>query len=284
VSRAAVLAAAAVAVVLVLGVGFFVATRDAGPGSGDDATMEHIHGLGVDPADGTVYAGTHYGLFRISPDGEEAERVADRVQDFMGFTVAGPDRFLASGHPGEGQEGPGSVGLIESTDAGETWTGLSLAGEADFHALEFRHDRVYGLNAMTGEFMMSNDLSTWETRSSLAMADFAVSPEDPNILLATTQDGLARSTDGGRTFSVVENAPLVQLVGWADDGTIAAVTPDGVVYSSRDAGTTWTEGAELGGAPEALTVESATKIYAAANGTVLASQDGGRTFTALYPR
>ena len=98
---------------------------------GASAEMEHIHGIGVDPEDGAVYAGTHYGLFRIV-DGR-ATRVADRVQDFMGFTVVGPEHFLASGHPGEGQGGPGSVGLIESDDAGETWQELSLSGEADFY-------------------------------------------------------------------------------------------------------------------------------------------------------
>ena len=40
-------------------------------------------------------------------------------------------------HPGESQVGPPSVGLIQSTDGGRSWTGLSLSGEADFHALEY---------------------------------------------------------------------------------------------------------------------------------------------------
>ena len=35
----------------------------------------------------------------------------------------------------------------------------------------------------------------------------------------------------------------------------------------------------VGGQPEALTVQSAEEIYAAANGTVLVSSDGGRTFS-----
>ena len=272
--------AAALVVVLVVTV-YLVATRSSDePGSAD---MQHIHGLGTDPGDGTLYAGTHYGLFRISDDGT-ATRVADHVQDFMGFTVAAAGRFLASGHPGDGQDGPGSVGLIESTDRGETWTPLSLAGEADFHALEFRHDRVYGLNAMTGQLLVSEDMRTWEERSDLRMADFAVSPETPDTLLATTEDGLARSTDGGSTFNAVAGAPVALLVSWADDGFIVAVTPEGTVYTSRNDGAAWTKRTSLGGPPEAVTAQSGTKIYAAANGEVLSSDDAGDTFTTLYPR
>jgi hypothetical protein len=58
----------------------------------------HIHGLGVNPADGVLYAGTHHGIYRFA-DGRGPELVGGVVQDFMGFTVAGPDQFLGSGHP-----------------------------------------------------------------------------------------------------------------------------------------------------------------------------------------
>jgi photosystem II stability/assembly factor-like uncharacterized protein len=241
--------------------------------------MEHVHGIGIDPGDGAVYAGTHYGLFRIA-DGR-ATRVADRVQDYMGFTVVGPGRFLASGHPGEGQGGPSSVGLIESTDAGRTWKTLSLSGEADFHALEYRHDRAYGLNSMTGQLLVSTDKQSWEELSRAEIADFAVSPVDADVLVATTEQGLTRSTNGGATFELVESAPVMVFVSWADDGTLAGVTPDGVVYTAQDPADEWTEQARLDGQPEALTIASGTQIYAAANGAVLASTDGGATFSPM---
>lgn len=260
-------------------------SSDDGSGSHSDghdgsaAEMEHVHGIGVDPEDGAVYAGTHYGLFRIV-DGR-ATRVADRVQDFMGFTVAGPEHFLASGHPGEGQDGPGSVGLIESDDAGETWQQLSLSGEADFHALEYRHGRVYGLNSMTGQLLASTDMKSWDELSRTPIADFAVSPQEPEVLIATTEQGLAHSTDGGRNFETVSSAPLMVFVSWAEDGTLAGVTPDGVVYTAADPAGAWSERGTLDGQPEALTAQSASEIYAAANGVVLLSSDGGRTFGTL---
>jgi hypothetical protein len=275
-----VLVVIALLVVAVLG---YLAFRDGGSetAAGAGAELEHVHGLGVDPEAGTLYAGTHYGLFRLPPDGK-GTRVADRVQDFMGFTVAGPDHFLASGHPGAGQDAPSSLGLIESTDGGQTWQPLSLAGEADFHALEYRHGSVYGLNALTGEFMVSDDKTTWKTRSSQPMADFAVSPDDPDVIVATTEQGLASSDDGGRSFTLVRGAPLLLLVSWAEDGTLVGVGPEGTVYVRAGDGEEWQRRGVLKSAPEALAAVSSEEIYAAAGGAVLVSDDGGREFAVRY--
>lgn len=279
-----VLLGAAIVVVLVLVVGIVLLVgsgEDAEISRSADARIEHVHGLGVDTADGVLYAGTHYGLFQL-PEQGEATRVADRVQDFMGFTVAGPNQYLASGHPGEGQDGPSSLGLIESTDGGLTWQSRSLAGEADFHALEARHGLVYGLNSLTGEFMVSADMESWETRAQIPMADFAVSPDDPDALLATTQQGLVRSDDGGRTFQSMPGVPLLQVVSWAMDGTIVGIEPDGTVHASTDDGQTWEQRGSLDEAPHALTAQSDSDIFAAVEGAILASSDGGRSFTVRY--
>lgn len=282
--RRAVLAFLATVIVLVAVAVFLLTRGEDGTGQQADtagAGMAHVHALGVDPQDGALYAGTHYGLFRV-PDQGTATLIADRVQDFMGFTVVGPNQYLASGHPGEGQDGPSSLGLIESVDGGQTWRTLSLAGEADFHALEARHGRVYGLNSMTGALMVSEDRQTWETRSQTPMADFAISPDDPDVLLATTQPGVARSEDGGRSFTVVPDAPILLLLSWAEDGTIVGADPDGTVHASTDDGLTWDQRGDLGAAPEALTATGDNEVYAAIDEAILYSDDGGRTFAVRY--
>jgi len=279
-SRWVIVAVAALAVGMLAFLAFRV--DDSGESSAvAGAEFEHVHGLGVDPGDETLYAATHYGLFSLGDQGEPI-LVADRVQDFMGFTIAGSDHFLASGHPGEAQGGPSSLGLIESTDGGQTWESVSLSGEADFHVLEYRHGQVYGMNALTGEFMVSADMKEWETRTNLPMADFAVSPDDPDVILATTEQGLARSDDGGRSFGVVQSAPLMLLTSWAEDGTLVGVGPDGSVYVSTGDGEEWDQHAVLDASPEALAAVSEKEIYVAAGGAVLASTDGGRTFTVRY--
>ncbi|MGH8305669.1 MAG: F510_1955 family glycosylhydrolase [Steroidobacteraceae bacterium] len=246
--------------------------------AGGSVQLAHVHGLGVDPGTGELYAGSHHGLFRFPQRGEPSG-VGGLVQDFMGFAVVGPNHFLASGHPGAGQDGPSNVGLIESTDGGRTWRTLSLAGQADFHTLKARHGLVYGSNG--GRLMVSQDGRAWDTRARIAMADLAVSPKDPEMLLATTQQGLARSTDGGRSFGLVAGAPLLQLLTWTETGDLVAITPEGTVQVSSDSGTTWSPRGSAGGAPEALTA-SGNQIYAAVEGKIVSSDDGGSTFTTRY--
>lgn len=270
-------ALALVVMLAVAGLSYLALRGDSLDRPTEGPSVGHVHGLGVDPADGTLYAATHHGLLRL-PEGGPASLVADRVQDFMGFTVAGPERFLASGHPAEGQGGPHAVGLIESTDAGLTWTTRSLGGQADFHALEFRHGRVYGLDVITGTLMVSENLTDWTSHDTVPMADFAVSPQDPDVLLATTERGLARSTDGGATFAVVWAGPPLLLVGWAEDGSVAGVTAGGTVFTAADPDGSWVERGSVDGPPEAFLAESALELYAASRGRILSSTDRGETF------
>ncbi|MEV5012114.1 hypothetical protein [Streptomyces sp. NPDC055692] len=118
----------------------------------------------------------------------------------MGFTVIGARTFLGSGHPTEGTDGDANRGLIESTDSGKTWKTLSLRGTTDFHALKYAHDTVYGHDSTSGVLRVSTNHTTWDTRAQLAALDIAVSPKDPDLLLATTEAGVAKSTDGGQKF------------------------------------------------------------------------------------
>jgi len=76
----------------------------------------------------------------------------------------------------------------------------------------------------------------------------------------------------------VPSAPLLQLVYWAEDGTIVGAAPDGTLHASTDDGRTWQRRGSLGAAPHALIATSGSEVFAAVDGAILASADGGRTF------
>jgi hypothetical protein len=252
-------------------------------GDADDPGLAHVHGLGIDPADGTLYAATHYGVFRL-PAGGKPVRIGERRQDTMGFTVVGARRFLGSGHPDPGEpDQPPHLGLIESTDAGRSWRTLSMAGEVDFHALEARHGLIYGHDSLTQQLMVSRDGQRWDRRAQVALADIAVDPGDPEALLATTERGLARSADGGRSFDLVSGAPLSVLVDWPDATNLVAIDPSGAVHHSADGGTTWTKRGQLPGAPTALATRGPSDLYVATEEGVYTSHDGGGSFTLRQP-
>lgn len=248
-----------------------------------DLGLEHVHGLAVDPTDGELYAASHYGVFRLPADGA-AERIADRYQDTMGFTITDDGTFLGSGHPGFGTDPAASplLGLIRSTDRAETWQAVSLEGEADFHALRAAGDRLYGYDSTSGDLMMSDDEgASWQTRSRTAVYDLAVDPRDPDGLLATTDAGPALSRDQGRTFAPLTDAPPLRVLAWAGPD-LFAVDETGTVHVSPDDGSSWTSRGSLGGAPQALHVTEDGELFAAIDDRILASGDGGASWDVRY--
>jgi hypothetical protein len=250
-----------------------------------DPGLVHVHGLGVNPADGLVYAATHFGLWQL-PDEGQATRVGDVGYDLMGFTVVGPDHFQASGHPTAVDGLPPMLGLIESIDGGETWRSTSLLGEVDFHALRVAHDQVYGWSSGDGAFMVSVDGQEWDQRSTASVVDFVVDPDDPETILASTADPdeavrLMRSSDGGRSWEDVEG-PAVARLSWQSTERLWAVGVDGVVWHSTDGGADWQRAeSPVPGRPEAL-VDTGDALYVAAGGAILESTDDGDSWTVRH--
>ncbi|BBZ15989.1 F510_1955 family glycosylhydrolase [Mycolicibacterium gadium] len=248
----------------------------------DTRGLAHIHGLGVNRADGALYAGTHYGVYRLANE-REPELVGDIVQDFMGFTVAGPDHFLGSGHPGEDdRDDPPNLGLIESINGGQSWSSLSMKGQADFHSLDYRHGIVYGLDSGSRTVMVSPDKRTWDRRAAISAIDIAVSPQNANEILAATADGLARSIDQAKTFTPVGAQAQLVFLSWPDDGPVIGVNAIGTVYVSEDSGATWQAKHALGQRPQAVLAAGGGQVFVATESEIHRSTDNGTTFEAFY--
>lgn len=253
-------------------------------GVGDDPGVLHVHGMGINPKDGALFAATHTGVFRI-PESGQAVRMADRWQDTMGFTVVGPDHFLGSGHPDlrdyQAKRLPPLLGLIESTDAGQSWKPLSLLGQSDFHVLRAAHGRIYGFDSTGGAFMVSDDGTSWETRSKLPVIDFAVSPVDPNVIVATTQTGPQHSGDGGRTWVAVVG-PSMLFLAWQEPATLWGVAGSGALFTSGDVGASWQPTGTLPGKPDALLASGATLYASVLEGGIYTSTDRGKSWQLRY--
>jgi hypothetical protein len=259
-----------------------VAAGCGGDGSTDpaaDAGPVHVHGLGVNPGDSSLYIATHTGLFRMAQGSEEAERVGDGYQDTMGFTVVGADHFLGSGHPDLRTDLPSLLGLIESTDAGGSWEPVSLLGEADFHALRAHGSRVLGYDASGDRLMSSTDGGrTWSsTRPPAPLADVVVHPDDPRRLVAASEAGLISSRDGGRSWTAPQSVAVV--LAWPSADALYALAPHGAVSVSRDGGASWAEAGSAPGEPAALTaLDQDTLIVALHDGGFAHSANGGRSW------
>jgi photosystem II stability/assembly factor-like uncharacterized protein len=240
----------------------------------------HVHALGLNPADRSLFIATHTGLFRLEPDAERAERVGDRYQDTMGFTVAAPDHFLGSGHPDVRDDLPPLLGLIESRDAGETWKPIALLGEADFHALRVRGPLLVGYDATGGRVMLSSDRGgSWRSaRAPEPLVDLVIDPDLADRLLAAGKSRLFLSPDGGRTWKPFEDG--TGLLAWPRGDRLYLLDAGGQVWLSRDRGRRWQDRGRIGGRPAALLATGSETLFAATHeGEIKHSSDGGVSWT-----
>lgn len=248
----------------------------------EDPGPLHVHGLGVNPADGALFVATHTGLFRAGPGERRPRRVADRYQDTMGFTVTGPDRFLGSGHPDGRDDLPPFLGLIRSTDAGRSWDPVSLLGKHDFHVLEAAGARIYGygsdFDSRRASLLVSDDGGrSWKERPPPEpLISLAIDPTDPDHVVASGENGTYSSTDAARRWRPLAAEP--GLLAWTRRA-LCRVDGGGDVSCSSGGGGSWQPAGALEG--QAAAFDSAgNDLYAALHdGTVKRSADDGKTWT-----
>ncbi len=234
----------------------------------------HIHNLSLEGD--TLFMGTHEGMWQ-QKSAQVPVLVSQPPFDVMGLTRTG-DRWLASGHPGPDMDAPGNLGLMESTDDGVTWQAVSLSGEVDFHRLVAAGDVVMGVSAHGGMLLRSEDGgASWLDLGTPPLYDLAVDPTDPQVVVATTEAGPVRSTDGGRTFRPITSSVLLALLAWTGNGLYAA-SVDGQILQSTDSGATWNTRGMLAGQVEALAADANT-LVALVDNTIVESTDGGVSFS-----
>ena len=255
--RLALAAAAALAATALVLTG---CTAEASPDTSAPPVIEHVHGIAPDPRGDDLLLATHNGIFAVAESGDVSGPLGGYDFDAMGFTVAGDVPF-ASGTPGPetpAELGAGNLGIIRSDDGGETWVPMAFTGVEDFHVLTAGPDgTLYGVGSSGPELRISTDGGeNWQTSTATGAVDLAVTDEG---ILAATEAGLQRSTDGGKTFAPVAEAPVLYSVAAREDGALVGAGVDGAIWSSAADGT-WTRVGSAQGAVQALNTVGAERI------------------------
>jgi photosystem II stability/assembly factor-like uncharacterized protein len=268
---------------------------------GDDAPPEatttaagsstDVLSIAIDPQDGTLLAGGGPAFYRFKPGGKTPETAAGNIKTPKGSGTLTKDvvaRFtpdgtiIASGHSGEAALPP-VLGLVKSTDEGETWEPVSGLGEADYHEIEIDGDRILALRYEDpGMIQVSSDGGkTWDTREAPSVAapiDVAVNPGNPDQWAVSSDQGTFISANGGKSWRQWDTT-FGPRIAWVKPDALYLAGKDGKVKVSPDAGKTWNEVGTIGAGPKELTFSPKGELYASvAGGEIRRSADGGKTW------
>jgi hypothetical protein len=269
------------------------AAPEATPAPPGSAANAFIGSLAVDPGDGTLMIGTGLGLFRAEKGAQQAERVVGELASPAGtgpvssnlvVRYAASGDLLGSGHPEGGDSGlPEDLGLVRSSDAGDSWEVVSAFGEADFHILQARGDRVVAVKVDEADIQISTDGGrAFEARTPPDLPlDVEFDPEDPARMAIATAKGTFTSADEGRSWRPRDPIPSEQLT-WVKPGELYRADPGGGIKVSADGGATWKDRGNVGLTVNELVHDADGALYASVpGGEIKTSSDGGATWKSL---
>lgn len=180
--------------------------------------------------------------------------------------------------------------IRRSTDGGNTWSSVAVAGHVDNHVIKFAPGSSSTLFSGNdgGLFKSTNSGATWTSlNKGLAITQFyriGISRTDPSIMVAGAQDNGNMKYAAG-TFTNVTNADGMQgFIDWSNSNVIYAGIQFGGFYRSTNGGASFSSistpaaGAWL--APWCQDPSAAKTIYASTD-KVYKSTDQGTTWAAI---
>jgi len=196
----------------------------------DRVVMADIHGLGYSEDGMHILVPAHDGI-KVYEGGIWSAAPGEK-HDYMGFSMA-DDLFYSSGHPALGSNQKNPLGLIKSTDEGQSFAILALYGGVDFHVMNvsYKTHTLYVFNPQPNSLMKTvglyyskDEAKTW---NQAAMKGFsgepsalAVHPTNDAIVAMGTKDGVYISQDYGQTFEKAGATMQVTAVYFSPQGEL----------------------------------------------------------------
>jgi len=245
-----------------------------------------VNSLERDPRTGEFLLTTNRGFFRIDAQRDRVRRVRGTVEargkrapigTFLELD-RGPDgELVGSGHPDE-RVLPQFLGYLRSDDGGRRWRVVSRLGNADLHKIVFKHARLYAWDAVLSALIISEDggrsFSEHFTPRGLII-DFEVDPDDPEHVLAATDETLFRSEDGGDSWRPLLRGEGSRLA-WPESDRLYLAAKNGTVSLSEDGGDRFREVGRVDGEPYVLDPVSGNELnLALSDATILRTTNGG---------
>jgi photosystem II stability/assembly factor-like uncharacterized protein len=241
-------------------------------------------------ADGSVFAGTHDGLYE-RPRGGEWKRL-----DLGKARVASIGTLVRPMHAAAELLAVTNVGeVVRTTDDGASWAvlgHLNKGWSTPAIAVATDAERTMYLGIETGLFFSRDSGATWTPIFDAPRAVFALAVDEAaGVVYVGAEDGIYRIAAGGsRSIRIgdraVQHGVLALAVGSGVPKTIYAGTLAHGVWRSSDAGATW-QAASVGLEDQhvfalAVDEEHPTRVFAGTERGLFRSDNGGESW-ALVP-
>ncbi|MED1539348.1 F510_1955 family glycosylhydrolase [Bacillus pseudomycoides] len=193
--------------------------------------IEHIHGIGYAGNMPGVSIATHNGI-KVYQNGKWFDTTT-QLHDYMGFQAT-KNGFFASGHPEPGTNLKNPLGLMKSSDGGNTLEKLTFYGESDFHnlAVGYNMEAIYLYNErpnsklQNGVYFSTNNGQEWKNSKlkglSSTIHSFSVHPDQSSVVAVSAKDGVYLSTDYGNTFELFSKSLESTAVTFSNEDVIYA--------------------------------------------------------------
>ncbi len=137
---------------------------------------------------------------------------------------------------------------------------------------------VAGFDGAVGALRISVDGGATWSEGAADVAPFALAAEE-SAMVATTENGLQVSRDGGYSFTAAPGAPLLQLVDFTSGEGVVGLDPSGGSYRSVDLADWQRLGSVDAGQVQALTAGVDDDVWVATTEGLQRSTDAGATFS-----
>jgi photosystem II stability/assembly factor-like uncharacterized protein len=207
-------------------------------------TLMHIHGLGYSSDGKQLFIPAHDGLVVYA---DEKWKIADgKKHDYMGFNIV-DDGFYSSGHPAPDAGMKNPLGIVKSTDNGETLQFLDFYGIEDFHsmAVGFKSHTIYVYNSKpnpkmdsTGLYYSTDDTKTWNKSRMKGINSepfaLAVHSTESAIVALGTKEGIFLSKDNGNQFELLPLRSPSTALAFGTLGNLWVGGPDSIVEKNEN--------------------------------------------------
>ena len=256
----------------------------------------HLHGMGFSPDGQSLIVAAHDGT-RIFTQGIWQIPAAP-AHDYMGYAPS-DDGFYSSGHPAPDSSLPNPLGIIKSTDGGQTIANLSAVGERDFHVLGvgYINHALYVFNSSAtrqipaGIAVSRDDGTTWSSAPVQGLSArpnaIAVHPTDAQIVAFATDDGMWLSADAGATVTRLADTETTTAATFSvADGRLWYGGQSLAVYDRMSQVSTRIELPELARGQTMVAIainprDSNDVVIGTAARSIYRSRDGGRSWGTL---